>query len=829
LTPSKADNLMNKRPPALWTNPRLRCFLACCALGIAVAAFVRPADAQATAPRPAAQNRHPSNAQLADPKIEGRVDSLLRRMTLEEKIGQLVQYNDTGDSPAVQAAGAPPAPDKAGVIVAINPVTANHLDVMQLAATGRVGSMLNTVGAERTNTYQHLAVEKSRLHIPLLFGADVIHGFRTVYPIPLGLAASFDAELVSSLSRMSAEEATTAGVRWFYSPMVDISRDPRWGRTAEGAGEDPYLGAAMARAYIRGYQGDDLSKPGRVAASVKHFAAYGAAEAGREYNTTDMSEITLRQVYLPPYHAAVEAGAATMMSAFNSLNGVPASANPFLLSQVLRGEWGFNGFVVSDYTAVMELINHGIALDPATATRKAITAGVEVDMMSHFYDTQLPELIRSGKVPMAVVDEAVRRVLRVKFATGLFEHPYAEGTEVTAAVAAHRPLVRQAAEESFVLLKNEKLADGAPLLPLSPERKKVALIGPLADDAAEMVGAWGGAGRDPDIITLKQALDEHARKTGGAVLYAKGTGFEDTSTAGFDEAVKAAIDADVVILALGESGGMSGEGGSRAHLDLPGNQQQLLEAVTAAGKPVVLLVFSGRPLVLDWAAQHVSAILEAWFPGTEAGNAFAGILYGDVAPSGKLPMSFPRAVGQEPLYYNQFPTGRPATGIDLSKPPEGEDRFRSRYLDAPNSALFPFGYGLSYSSFAYKDVKVSKASLQLAQALAGRNTPLEEATATVTNTGSRSATEVVQCYVRNLGASVEQPVRSLKGFQRVTLAPGESRQVSFPLGFSELSFYNVADSPVIEPTQYTVWIGGSSLADREVHFEVTASTIAPGH
>jgi len=585
----------------------------------------------------------------------------------------------------------------------------------------------------------------------------------------------------------------------------------------------------MARAYIRGYQGDDLSKPGRVAASVKHFAAYGAAEAGREYNTTDMSEITLRQVYLPPYHAAVEAGAATMMSAFNSLNGVPASANPFLLSQVLRGEWGFNGFVVSDYTAVMELINHGIALDPATATRKAITAGVEVDMMSHFYDTQLPELIRSGKVPMAVVDEAVRRVLRVKFATGLFEHPYAEGTEVTAAVAAHRPLVRQAAEESFVLLKNEKLADGAPLLPLSPERKKVALIGPLADDAAEMVGAWGGAGRDPDIITLKQALDEHARKTGGAVLYAKGTGFEDTSTAGFDEAVKAAIDADVVILALGESGGMSGEGGSRAHLDLPGNQQQLLEAVTAAGKPVVLLVFSGRPLVLDWAAQHVSAILEAWFPGTEAGNAFAGILYGDVAPSGKLPMSFPRAVGQEPLYYNQFPTGRPATGIDLSKPPEGEDRFRSRYLDAPNSALFPFGYGLSYSSFAYKDVKVSKASLQLAQALAGRNTPLEEATATVTNTGSRSATEVVQCYVRNLGASVEQPVRSLKGFQRVTLAPGESRQVSFPLGFSELSFYNVADSPVIEPTQYTVWIGGSSLADREVHFEVTASTIAPGH
>jgi len=798
---------------------------------LGVAGFAHAAAAQATAPaapQTTSQAKHPSNAQLADPKIEAQVEGLLRQMTLEEKIGQLVQYNDTGDSPTEQTAGAQPAADKAGVIIAVNPVTANHLDAMQLAATGRVGSMLNTIGAARTNTYQHLAVEKSRLHIPLLFGADVIHGFRTVYPIPLGLAASFDPELVTSLSRMSAEEATTAGVRWFYSPMVDISRDPRWGRTAEGAGEDPYLGAAMARAYIRGYQGDDLSKPGRVAASVKHYAAYGAAEAGREYNTTDMSEITLRQVYLPPYQAAVQAGAATMMSAFNSLNGVPASANPFLLSKVLRGEWGFNGFVVSDYTAVMELINHGVALDPATATRKAITAGVEVDMMSHFYDTQLPKLIRSGQVPMAVVDEAVRRVLRVKFATGLLEHPYAEGAEVTAAVAAHRPLVRQAAEESFVLLKNDNLADGAPLLPLSPARKKVALIGPLADEAAEMVGAWGGAGRDPDIITLRQALEERARKTGGTLLYAKGTEIEDTSTAGFAEAVKATSDADVVILALGESNGMSGEAGSRAHLDLPGNQEQLLEEVTAAGKPVVLLVFSGRPLVLDWAAKHVPAILEAWFPGTEAGNAFADVLYGDVSPSGKLPMSFPRALGQEPLYYNQFPTGRPATGIDLSKPPDGDSRFFSRYIDVPNSALFPFGYGLSYSSFSYKDVKVSKASIPLAQALANRATPLVEATATVTNTGSRTATEVVQCYVRNLGASIEQPVRSLKGFQRVTLAPGESKQVSFPLGFNELSFYNVGSAPTVEATHYTVWIGGSSLADQEARFEVAASPAKAG-
>ncbi len=807
----------------LWTNSRVRAILACTALCLAVAVFEPCARAQAAtpvSPRHPHQVGHPSNAQLADPNIEARVDRLLRQMTLEEKIGQLVQYNDSVDASPAPAPGAQPAAGNPGAAVAVNPETANHVNAMELAATGRLGSMLNTIGAQRANTYQHLAVEKSRLHIPLLFGADVIHGFRTIYPVPLGLAASFDPELVVAVSHMAAEEATTAGVRWFYSPMVDISRDPRWGRTTEGAGEDPYLGAAMARAYIRGYQGDDLSKPGSVAASVKHFAAYGAAEAGREYNTTDMSEITLRQVYLPPYRAAVEAGSATIMSAFNSLNGVPSSANPFLLSKILRGEWGFNGFVVSDYTAVMELTNHGIALDAATATRKAIAAGVDVDMMSHFYDTQLPGLVRSGAVSMHEVDEAVRRVLRVKFATGLFEHPYAEGVEVTAAVAGHRPLVRKAAEESLVLLQNDKSAGDAPLLPLSPSRRRMALIGPLADDTAEMVGAWGGAGQDRDIVTLRQALTERAGQLGTTLLYAKGTEIENDSHAGFPEAIEAARAADIVILALGESGAMSGEAGSRANLDLPGNQQQLLEEVVATGKPVVLLVFSGRPLVLDWAAKHVPAMMEAWFPGTEAGHAIANVLYGDVSPSGKLPMSFPRAVGQEPLYYNQFPTGRPPTGIDLSKPPSGEERFVSRYIDVPNSALFPFGYGLSYSSFAYRDVKVSKSAIPLSQALANRSTPLVEATATVTNTGERTATEVVQCYVRNLGASIEQPVRSLKGFQRVTLAPGESKQVSFHLGFNELSFFNIDSSPTIEATHYTVWIGGSSLVKQEAAFEV---------
>ena len=798
--------------------------------GIIFAAGTVPAAQAAAQPgHPAApvharKTSYPSNAQLASPAIEARVEHLLSQMTLEEKIGQLVQYNDTGDDPAVLAAAGLRTGNRTGVLAAANPAAAGHVDAMQLAATGRLGSMLNTVGAQRTNTYQHLAVEKSRLHIPLLFGADVIHGFRTIYPVPLGLAASFDPDLVVALSHMSAQEATTAGVRWFYSPMVDISRDPRWGRTVEGAGEDAYLGAAMARAYIRGYQGDDLSRPDSVAASVKHFAAYGAAEAGREYNTTDMSEIRLRQVYLPPYKAAVQAGAATIMSAFNALNGVPSSANPFLLGKILRGEWGFDGLVVSDYTAVMELINHGIALDSATATRKAITAGVDVDMMSHFYDAELPALIRSGAVPMSVVDEAVRRVLRLKFATGLFEHPYAQGVEVTAAVPEHRPLVRKAAEESLVLLQNNTSAGGFPLLPLAPALKRVALIGPLADDPDEMVGAWGGAGKKTDIVTVRQALEERTRKAGGSLLYCKGTEIQSTSQSGFAEAVAAAKASDVAILALGEGGMMSGEAGSRAYLDLPGNQQQLLEAVVATGKPVVLLVFSGRPLVLDWAAGHVLAILEAWFPGTEAGNAIANVLYGDVSPSGKLPMSFPRAVGQEPLYYNQFPTGRPPTGIDLTKPQAGDARFVSRYLDVPNSALFPFGYGLSYSSFSYRDVSVSKAHIPLSQALQNRAQPLLDATATVTNTGSRKATEVVQCYVRNLGTSIEQPVRSLEGFQRVTLAPGESKQVIFHLGFNELSFFNLESKPTIEATDYTVWIGGSSLADQKASFDVVSAS-----
>jgi beta-glucosidase len=732
-------------------------------------------------------------------------------MTLAEKIGQLVQYSATEERSAKTSAVNTAA-------LNVNPPAPGGVDSFKLAEAGELGSMLNTVGQEITNHFQHAAVDHTRLHIPLLFGADVIHGFRTIFPVPLGTASSWDPELISALAHMAASEARTAGVNWFYSPMVDVARDPRWGRCTEGAGEDPYLGAAIARAYIRGYQGEDLSAAGSVAASVKHFAAYGAAEAGRDYNTTDMSEIRLRQVYLPPYRAAVEAGAATVMSAFNSLNGIPATANPFLLQTILRSEWGFNGPVVSDYTAVMELVRHGIALNGATAAAKAVTAGVDIDMMSHLYDAELPALVKSGRVPVGTIDEAVRRVLRLKFALGLFTQPFTQGSEVTNAVASHRPLARRAAEESFVLLKNGDAGE-SPLLPL-PKNKKIALIGPLADNANDMVGAWSGANNFGDVVTLRSALMEHAQQNGTTLLYAKGSEISGDSEAGFAEAVSAARAADIAVLALGESSDMSGEAASRAHLDLPGNQQKLLESIAAIGKPVVLLVFSGRPLVLDWEASHVAAIMEVWFPGVETGPAIVETLFGDVSPSGKLTMSFPRAVGQEPLYYSQFPTGRPEQFPDPAHPGFVETKYVSKYLDVPNDALFPFGYGLSYTTFTYSNIKVSATTVSVAMLRRNQKAQPVNASATVTNTGHRRATEVVQCYVRILGASVEQPVRNLKGFMRVTLDPGEAKSIQIPLGFEELSFYGRENRPVVEPADYTVWIGGSSTAQQSAHFKM---------
>jgi beta-glucosidase len=772
----------------------------------ALSLFLSPALAQVS---PVA----PTNAQLASPQLEKKVDALLKQMTLEEKIGQLVQYSATEAHPA-------PTPGNTTTALNVNPPAPGGVDSYALAQKGELGSMLNTVGQSLTNHFQHAAVDNTRLHIPLLFGADVIHGFRTIFPVPLATASSWDPALITDLAHMAAIEARTAGVDWVYSPMVDIARDARWGRCTEGAGEDPYLGSAIARAYIRGYQGDSLSAPDSVAASVKHFAAYGAAEAGREYNTTDMSELLLRQVYLPPYHAAVEAGAATVMSSFNSLNGVPATANPFLLQTILRHEWGFDGPVVSDYTAVMELVHHGIALDAAVASKKALMAGVDIDMMSHDYDAELPALVKSGQVPMTVVDEAVRRVLELKFALGLFDHPFTEGPEVTGAVAEHRPLARRAAQESLVLLQNNP-ASQDPLLPLDKATKRIALIGPLADDASDMVGAWSGANNFGDVRTLRATMGERAQQSGATLTYEKGTDISGTSDSGFAAAIAAAQNSDVAILALGESSDMSGEAASRAHLDLPGNQQQLLEAVVATGKPVVLLIFSGRPLVLDWAAQHVPAIMEVWFPGVETGPAIVDTLFGDVAPSGKLTMSFPRAVGQEPLYYNQLPTGRPIQHADPAHPGYVEMKFVSRYLDVPNDALFPFGHGLTYSTIGYSGVSLSTQSISAASLTRDRNRQPVVATATVTNTGKRRATEIVQCYVNIRGASTEQPIRNLKGFTRITLDPGQSQAVHFPLGFGELSFYNAKAQQVVEPADYTVYIGGSSTATHAAHFTTT--------
>jgi beta-glucosidase len=704
-------------------------------------------------------------------------------MTLDEKIGQLVTYS----------AGAPTGPGT------------GRSDYKEMITAGRLGSLFNLTGANETNAMQKIAIEKSRLHIPLIFGLDVIHGYRTEFPVPLGMSATWDPALVEQAAHVAAKEASAEGVRWTYSPMVDIARDARWGRIIEGAGEDPYLGSALAAAYVRGYQGANLSGSESIAACTKHFVGYGAAEGGRDYNTTEIPERLLRQVYLPPFHATVDAGVATFMSAFNSLNEVPASANHFTISQVLKKEWAFGGFVVSDWNSIGELIPQGIANDHAMAAQKGILAGVDMDMEGNAYGPHLADLFKSGAVPESVIDESVRRVLRVKFALGLFDHPYTEAKASNGIIPADADLARKAAEESFVLLKN----DGG-VLPLKANGKTVALIGPLADDAGQMLGSWGAKSQASDVVNLRAALTKQIEAAQGHVVYAKGTDILTTSDKGFADAVTAAKKSDIVVLALGEDAvWMTGEAGSRAHLDLPGNQQQLLEAVAAAGKPVVLLVFSGRPLILNWAAQHVPAIMEVWYPGIQAGPALANVLLGTSAPSGRLTTSFPRAVGQEPLYYNHFSTGRPADGVDLSRPPSNPgDKYRSRYVDEQNSALYPFGYGLTYSTITYSPTTVSATATSARDLNAG--TAKLTVSAEVRNTGSRAADEVVQLYIRQTGTSVVRPVRELKGFRRVSIAAGQSQKVEFTIGADELRFWNIDMKNVVEPAQLTVWIAPDS-------------------
>jgi beta-glucosidase len=716
--------------------------------------------------------------------VDARVDALLGQMSLEEKAGQLNQLS-------------------AGSLTGPARIVTNGDELIR---EGRVGSLFNAVTARETNDYQRMAIEGSRLHIPMLFGFDVIHGFRTVFPIPLGLSASWDPDLVEQTARRAAVEASSQGIRWTFSPMVDIARDPRWGRIAEGAGEDPFLGAAFARAYVRGYQGARLDDPSSIIACAKHFVGYGAAEGGRDYNTTEISERTLRDVYLPPFHAAVDAGTGTLMSAFNSLDGVPSSANAFTLTQVLKTEWGFRGMVVSDWTSIREIMLHGIANDEATAARRSFLAGVDMDMQSNLYLPFLPDLVRSGLVPVGRLDDAVRRVLRLKVSLGLMERPYVDvpANSNPADAPESRALALRAAEESIVLLENRKVGK-APLLPLSRARGlKLALIGPLADGAEDMLGSWSGRGESRDVVTLRRALSERAKRDGAQLSLARGTDVSGNSDAGFAEAVASAKGADVVILALGESGKSSGEASARSRLDLPGNQQRLLETIMGTGKPVVLIVFSGRPLALTWASEHVPAMLMAWFPGIEAGPALVGTLFGDADPSGRLTVSVPRSVGQVPIYYNCLNTGRPRVdpiGLGSTK---ADPYYVTGYLDETNTPLYPFGHGLTYTTFSYSPVRVGAAEISAA-ALNGGQAALT-VSAEIKNTGAREGTETAQLYIRLRGTSVARPVRELKGFQRVRLAPGESRRVEFKLGRDELSFWNVNMNDVVEPGSLYVWV-----------------------
>ncbi len=693
---------------------------------------------------------------LAAPASAQNLDSLLARMSLEEKLGQLNLLSANGRASPQQ---------------------------MELVRAGKLGGLFNVIGAENTTPVQRIAVTESRLKIPLLLGLDVIHGYRTIFPIPLGEAGTFDPDAAEATARAAGQEAAAFGINWTYAPMVDIARDPRWGRIAEGSGEDPYLGSLMAAARVRGFQQN-------IFATAKHFAGYGAAEAGRDYNETEISQRTMREVYLPPFQAAVDAGVASLMSAFNDIAGVPASGNAWLTDTVLRREWGFTGFVVSDWTSVAELIPHGVAGSQAEAGRRALTAGVDMDMQSSIYVDSLAALVGSNRIPMAVVDSAVMRILRAKLRLGLFRDPYR--ARAAPANAELRALARRVAGESIVLLKNERS-----LLPLD-KAGTIAVIGPLADNKEEPLGPWHTQGRAEDVVSVLQGIKTKVQ----TVLYAQGAGIEDTSKAGFAAAVAAARQAKVAILVLGERGDMSGEAASRSSLGLPRSQEQLLEAVVATGTPVVLVLMNGRPLIIEWASDHVPAIVETWFLGVEAGNATADVLFGDVNPSGRLPVTFPRVLGQIPLYYNHRNTGRP---------PDPNNKYTSKYIDVPVTPRYPFGYGLSYTTFAYSDLRLSAARARASDTIT--------ATVTVTNSGSREGTEVVQLYLRDVVASVAPRVRELKAFRRVTLKPGESRAVDLRVALRDLAFYGLDMKPVVEPGTFRVYVGSNSAEGLEASFE----------
>ncbi|MFP9099753.1 beta-glucosidase BglX [Flavobacterium sp. RHBU_24] len=719
--------------------------------------------------------------------IDRKVDSLLALMTLEEKIGQMNQYNGfwevTGPVPAEGAAAQ----------------KYEHLK------KGWVGSMLNVKGVKDVKALQKIAVEETRLHIPLIFGYDVIHGYKTISPIPLAEAASWDLAAIQRSAEIAAAEAAASGLNWTFAPMVDVSRDARWGRVMEGAGEDPYLNSRIAESRVKGFQGN-LGEF-NVAACVKHFAGYSFAEAGRDYNTVDVSNNTLHNIILPPFKAASDAGALTFMNSFNELEGIPATGNAHLQRDILKGDWGFKGFVVSDWGSMGEMVAHGYSKDLKAAAMSAANAGSDMDMESHGYVEHLAELVREGKVSEAVVTEAAGRVLRVKFLLGLFDDPYKYCNEArekaTVGKKEFHDGVLDVAKKSVVLLKNEKN-----ILPLKKQGQKIAVIGALANDKTSPLGSWRIGADDESAISVLEGLKQY---TGNSITYAKGadvavgpvlfgneTRINMNDKSGFAEAVKAAKAADVVIMVLGEHGLQTGEGRSRAELGLPGVQQELLETVYKANPNIVLVLNNGRPLTIPWAADNVPAIVEAWHLGTQAGNAIAQILYGDYNPSGKLPMSFPRSIGQVPLYYNHKSTGRPGNGQPT------ESVFWSHYIDAPNTPQYPFGYGLSYTTFEYSNLKLDKSSF----VKGGKIT----VTVDVKNTGKTDGKEVVQLYLQDLFASVTRPVRELKGFELIALKAGQVKTVTFTIDEKLIEFYTANKKFEAEPGDFNLYIGGSSDA-----------------
>jgi len=710
--------------------------------------------------------------------MEAKIDSLISLMTIEEKVGQLTLY--TSDM------------DQTGAYIRKE----YESDIKQ----GKVGAIFNAYGADYTRRLQEMAVNNTRLRIPLLFGYDVIHGHRTIFPVPLAEAASWNIPAIQNAARIAAEEATAEGLHWTFAPMCDISRDPRWGRIVEGAGEDPFLASLIAEARVKGFQGDDLAANITVAACVKHLAAYGASQAGRDYHAVDMSENMLREVYLPPYKAAVDAGAVTVMTSFNDLNGIPATANKFLLTDLLRDEWGFEGFVVTDYTSIMELLHHGVAADTAEAAAISLKAGVDMDMQSGFFQKTLPKLVENKRIDEAMIDKAVRRVLKVKFQLGLFDDPYRYVSNEREANDIMRPdqleAARDMAKRSVVLLRNEKQT-----LPISAKVKNIAVIGPMGDNKRDMIGSWSAAGDWSKSVSLIEGLK--ARYPGVNIQFAKGCEIEGADKNGFREAKQLAEKADFVILALGEAYWMSGEAASRSNIDLPGMQQELAELIIETGKPTATIIFSGRPLTINWLAENSPAMLQAWFLGTQSGLALADVVSGDYNPSGKLPVTFPRNVGQIPIYYSMKSTGRPF---------DANNKYTSKYLDVPNEPLYAFGYGLSYTQFAYSKLQMDKNSFSVNDSI---RFSLE-----VQNTGKLAGEEVVQIYVHDKVATITRPVRELKAFKNVFLEPGETQKISFSLPTEALAFYKADLSFGTEPGWFTIFAGGDSNAGLSAEFEL---------